>query len=311
MYDASSSVLHDTIVVGAGPAGLGVASTLQRIGIRATVVDRYGIGASFNRWPEGMRLITPSFTGNQFGLVDLNAITPDTSPALSLVDEHPTGEAYAAYLAMVAELDDLDVRPGIEVTDVRPAASGHLAVHVVGHEPWLARTVVWAAGELQYPLHGGFPGAQHNVPTVTVDRWAAQAGPRVVVIGGYESGIDAAVNLVERGRKVTVIDRVAPWDAIDADPSRTRAEGTDPAALDLHLLRGRTFLAWPTWAATRQEARSTLSHVTLRALPIFVGITVLASLSAAFGAGEAIARGLGPRNCWRRWCWRARWCRAW
>jgi len=73
-----------------------------------------------------------------------------------------------------------------------------------------------------------------------------------------------------------------------------RAEGTDPVALDLHLLRGRTFLGRPTWAATWQEARSTLSHVTLKALPIFVGITVLASLLAAFGAVEVVARVLGP-----------------
>ena len=213
--------VHDTIVVGAGPAGLGIASTLQRIGIRATVVDRHGIGASFRRWPEGMRLITPSFTGNQFGAVDLNAITPDTSPALALVDEHPTGEAYAAYLEMVAELDDIDVRTGIEVTDVTTAADGHLAVHVLGQQPWLARTVVWAAGELQYPTTSGFPGAEHARPTVTVERWDAQAGPRAVVIGGYESGIDAAVNLIERGREVTVIDLDAPWDIVDADPSRT------------------------------------------------------------------------------------------
>jgi ferrous iron transport protein B len=73
-----------------------------------------------------------------------------------------------------------------------------------------------------------------------------------------------------------------------------RAEGIDPVALDLQLLRGRTFLSWPTWEATWQEARSTLSHVTLKALPIFVGITVLASLLAAFGAIDAVARVLDP-----------------
>jgi putative flavoprotein involved in K+ transport len=213
--------VHDTLVVGAGPAGIGIASTLGRIGVRATVVDRYGIGASFRRWPEGMRLITPSFTGNQFGLVDLNAVTPDTSPALSLLEEHPTGDAYAAYLEMVADLDGVEVHTDVEVIDVRRVDDELLAVVVAGQEPWLARTVVWAAGESQYPTTGGFAGAEHTLPTVAVERWHAQAAPRAVVIGGYESGIDAAVNLIERGREVTVIDRDAPWDAIDADPSRT------------------------------------------------------------------------------------------
>ena len=120
--------VQDVIVVGAGPAGIGVAAALTRIGLQPVIVDRSGIGATFRRWPHGMRLLTPSFTSNQFGLVDLNAITPDTSPALSLLDEHPTGPDYAAYLEMVAKLHELDVVTGIEVVDVRPAADGLLEV---------------------------------------------------------------------------------------------------------------------------------------------------------------------------------------
>ena len=73
-----------------------------------------------------------------------------------------------------------------------------------------------------------------------------------------------------------------------------RASGVDPAALDLHLLRGRAFLSRPTWSETWHEARSTLSHVTLRALPIFGAITVVASLLAAVGAVDVAARALGP-----------------
>ncbi|MCC5949254.1 MAG: NAD(P)-binding domain-containing protein [Nitriliruptoraceae bacterium] len=218
--------IHDVLIVGAGPAGLGVASALTRIGIAATVIDRDGIGASFRNWPEGMRLITPSFTGNQFGLVDLNAITPDTSPALSLRDEHPTGARYAAYLQMVAELDRIDVRTGIEVDDVRPRADGVLEVSVTDGPPWHARHVVWAAGEAGYPRRNGVPGAPHARPTIEVGSWDELAGERVVIVGGYESGIDAAVNLVTRGHDVTVIDPGEPWRAADADPSLTLAPYT-------------------------------------------------------------------------------------
>jgi putative flavoprotein involved in K+ transport len=215
------SPVHDVVIVGAGPAGLAVASALARIGITPTIVDRNGIGASFRRWPEGMRLITPSFTGNQFGLVDLNAITPETSPALSLLDEHPTGDRYADYLEMVAEIDELEVTTGVEVTDVTADPDGPLRVHRPDGELLRARSVVWAAGEAQYPRTGGVPGAEHAVPTVTVRRWDEHPGDDVVVVGGYESGIDAAVQLVERGRRVTVLDREEPWAVLDADPSRT------------------------------------------------------------------------------------------
>jgi putative flavoprotein involved in K+ transport len=218
---AATATIHDVVIVGAGPAGLGVASTLKRIGVDATVVDRHGVGASFLRWPPDMRLITPSFTGNQFRLVDMNAITPDTSPALSLTEEHPTGAQYAAYLDMVAQLDAIDVLTGIDVTDVVPRDDGRLDVEVAGGDNIVARNVVWSAGEAQYPRRTGFPGAELGVPTVSITSWDEHPGDDIVIIGGYESGIDAAVNLIDRGRRVTVIDPDAPWDVVDADPSRT------------------------------------------------------------------------------------------
>jgi putative flavoprotein involved in K+ transport len=227
--------VRDGVIVGAGPAGLPVAAALQRIGVRAEVVDRHDVGGSFARWPEDTRLLTPSFTGNQFGLVDLNAITPETSPALSLLEEHPTGPQFAAYLQMVVELEDLAVTTGIEVTDVRAAGGGHLLVDVEHAAPLRARTVVWAAGEAQYPRTRGFPGTDRCVPTVQVRRWDAHPGDDVVVIGGYESGIDAAAQLVARGRVVTVLDRDHPWQVVDADPSRTLSPYTHArlrAALD-------------------------------------------------------------------------------
>ncbi len=224
----------DVLIVGAGPAGIGVAAALRRIGVEATVLDRFRVGASFRHWPEDMRLITPSFTGNQFGLVDLNAVTPDTSPALSLLEEHPTGAQYADYLEMVAELEDLDVRTGVEVTDVTAGAEDDLLAHTTDGAAWPARTVVWAAGELQYPRTNGFPGAERCVPTVGIERWDSHPGDDVVIIGGYESGIDAAVHLVRRGRRVTVLDRDRPWEVVDADPSRTLSPYTHGRLREAH-----------------------------------------------------------------------------
>lgn len=76
--------------------------------------------------------------------------------------------------------------------------------------------------------------------------------------------------------------------------SLARAQGTDPVSLDLHLIRGRAFLTWPRWCDVRREAQTTLRHVTLKALPIFLAITVIASLLAATGLLELAARPLEP-----------------
>ncbi|MDQ2050022.1 NAD(P)-binding domain-containing protein [Natronolimnohabitans sp. A-GB9] len=92
----------DVAVVGAGPAGIGTAVALDSLEIDFAILERDCIGASFRQWPDEMRLLTPSFPANAFGVRDLNAVTTDTSPALALDCEHPTGDQYADYLEAVA-----------------------------------------------------------------------------------------------------------------------------------------------------------------------------------------------------------------
>jgi putative flavoprotein involved in K+ transport len=210
---------RDVVVVGAGPAGLGVAAVLGALGIHdVEVLDRAGIGASFRAWPRGTRLITPSFPSNGFGAPDLNAITVDTAPSLSLQTEHPTGPQYAGYLEFVAEHHDIEVAAPVEVTDVSPERGGRLRVHTDDGDR-VARAVVWAAGELPYVATTGIVGAEHAVHSSTVRAWEAVHGEHVVVVGGYESGVDAACHLVDLGRHVTVLDPDAPWRSLDTDPS--------------------------------------------------------------------------------------------
>lgn len=60
------------MVVGTGAAGIGCGVMLRPLGVQNfAILDRERTGATFDRWPKGMRFITPSFTGNAFGLMDL------------------------------------------------------------------------------------------------------------------------------------------------------------------------------------------------------------------------------------------------
>ena len=74
----------DTIVVGAGPAGVGVGVALSHLDLDVLLLERDAVGASLRSWPEEMRFITPSFPSNGFDLPDLNAIVPETSPAVAV-----------------------------------------------------------------------------------------------------------------------------------------------------------------------------------------------------------------------------------
>ena len=229
----------DVIIVGAGPAGVGMGVTLQEMGLKNFVIlDRHEVGASFARWPAEMRLITPSFTSNGFGPPDLNAVTYHTSPAHMLQREHPTGLEYAHYLKGVAEHFELPIQTGVEVEAVKPDATDEGFKLQTSAGKLAARFVIWAAGEFQYPRLDPFPGAEHCLHNSTVSSWTQLEGESFVVIGGYESGLDAAYNLSKQGKQVLVLDRQARWDSRPTDPSRGVAPFTH-SRLRAALKKGR------------------------------------------------------------------------
>jgi len=205
-------------IVGAGPAGLGMARVLRDLAIPdVCVLERTRIGASFRAWPQSMRFISPSFPGNAFKLTDLNAITFDTSPAVTLKREHPSGPEYATYLERAAEVFGLPVIAGVDVQGLKPDGDD-LVLHTDRGE-LRAQFVVWAAGQFQYPDDTGIEGAEHSIHSSRIKRWSDHPGSEVLVIGGYESGLDAAIGLAAAGKSVTVLSRSPTWDSNDADPS--------------------------------------------------------------------------------------------
>ena len=226
----------NVVIVGAGPAGLGVARVLQDLGVPGVrIFERERIGASFCRWPQEMHFISPSFTGNAFGLTDLNAIGFDSSPALMLKREHPSGAEYAQYLARTAEAFDLNVTTGVDVRAI--GRDGDELVLDTSTGPVRTRFVIWAAGQFQYPDTRDIPGAEYGLHSSDVRRWADQDGDEILVVGGYESGIDAAVGLAAAGKRVTVLGRTPVWESDDPDPSVALAPYTR-ARLDRALANG-------------------------------------------------------------------------
>ncbi|WP_049920285.1 NAD(P)/FAD-dependent oxidoreductase [Halobiforma nitratireducens] len=273
----------EVAIVGAGPAGIGTAVALEKLDLEYAVLERDCIGASFRQWPDEMRLLTPSFPANAFGVRDLNAVTPDTSPALALDREHPTGDQYADYLEAVADFHDLPIETGVDVERVVHDDDGPFTLET-DREPIDAQYVVWAAGQYQYPANGSMPGADRAVHVAEIDSWSTYVdslsvpssessgseatddpgepptrtaadgagaetrssqepiGDDAIVVGGAESGIDAALELAERGVSVTVLDEEGPWQFRSPDPSevlsprtteRLEAALTDGAPIDL------------------------------------------------------------------------------
>ena len=210
----------DVLVVGAGAAGIGVGVVLKDLGLENfAILERYQIGESFRRWPQEMHFITPSFPSHGFGHLDLNAIARFTSPAINFGREHLTGNQYAEYLEAIAYYFELPVYTDVEVQNIEPLSQGlGFLVHI---PDGILKTqfLIWAAGEFQYPNLTPFPGADLCLHNSQIQSWADLKGDEFTIIGGYESGMDAAYNLVALYKRVKVFDRTGIWANPDSDPS--------------------------------------------------------------------------------------------
>jgi len=208
----------DILIVGAGPAGLGVGIALHKLGAKFHILEQHKVGHSFTRWPSETRFISPSFTANAFNLPDLNAITPDTSPAYTLGKEHPTGKEYARYLRALARHYRLPVFEGVRVERVESLEGQEGFVVHTSNGVYRSRFLVWAVGEFCFPKYT-IEGSEQGIHYGQVRSWSKIRGSQQVVLGGYESGIDAACNLALLGKQVMVFDPRAPWERQTGEPS--------------------------------------------------------------------------------------------
>ncbi|WP_299292162.1 NAD(P)/FAD-dependent oxidoreductase [Nitrosopumilus sp.] len=211
--------MFEVVVVGAGPSGIGIAIILKKMGINFTVIERNEIGSSFLKWPKQMKLLTPSFFSNTFRMIDLNAISFDTSPALTLQTEHPSGHEYAAYLKKLADHFELPVQTWTNVDSVTKTKEGFVINTDKGNIE--TQILVWSGGEFQYPKDNTFPGSEHCIHNSLITNWDEVQGDEFLVVGGYESGMDTAINLAERKKRVLIIDKENLLESEDIDPSRT------------------------------------------------------------------------------------------
>ena len=209
---------YDVIVIGGGAAGIGVSIALMHAGIENfLVLERHFVGASFAGWPAETRFITPSFPSNSIGMLDLNSIAIGVSPAYSMMVEHPTGRQFAAHIQGVAQYFEVPVRDKTDV--LRVSKVGEDFRIDTAEDTLRAKHVIWAAGEFQYPRLDGADGLELCRHTATVPTYQNLEGDDFIIIGGYESGVDAAYHLSRFGKKVRLIDGGCPWEEESSDPS--------------------------------------------------------------------------------------------
>jgi len=227
----------DLVVIGAGPAGLGVAIAAARAGFDYEVVEKGAVVDSIYRFPKGMTFFT---TSELLEIGNLPFVTPYAKP---------TREEALQYYRRVADTHRLAVSLGEKVESIDPDKDGFAVASAVerpGGEPLArtrrARNVVVATGTYGQPNALGIPG--EDLPHVShyFDEPHAYHRRRVVVVGGSNSAAEAALSLHRAGAIVTLIHRrerlsgsIKYW--VKPDVENRIAEGAIAARFESQIVR--------------------------------------------------------------------------
>lgn len=201
--DNSKAAMPDTVVVGAGQAGLAASYWLSREGVEHAVLDQRATlgGGWLDRW-DGFYLNTPNFSLQLPGM-------PYDGPA---PDAFMSRDEVIAYIRRYARASGAPVRTGTRVTRVGPSTAGFRIETDQG--AWAARNVVLATGAFQKPKIPPVSAAipKHVLQLHTNDYRSPARLPdgAVLVVGTGQSGGQIAEELCQAGRDVHLAVSTCP-----------------------------------------------------------------------------------------------------
>ncbi len=192
---------EDAVIVGAGPIGLACAISARRRGLDPLIVDAGALTNSIVHYPVGMTFFT----------------TPDLleigGHPFTCAGQKPTREEALKYYRGVARAEGLRVRTYTRLVGAAPEADGVRCELDTprGHEQVRCRRLVLATGYYDHPNLLGVPG--EDLPHVShrFDEAHRSFGLDVVVIGGKNSAVEAALELFRAGARVTLVYRRAEF----------------------------------------------------------------------------------------------------
>jgi thioredoxin reductase (NADPH) len=199
----------DLAIVGAGPCGIAVGAAARKGGLSARLYDSGALCESLLHYPPYMSFFS---TPEKLELEGVPFVT---------TGRNPTRKEALTYYRKVAEYFDLDVHQYRKVTSVT-GSEGSFTLHTEARSGAIqtqrARRLVIATGGFHEPNLLDVPGEDLH----KVSHYYREAHPYwrqdVLVVGGSNSAVEAALELFRSGARVTVVhflddfDRgVKPW----------------------------------------------------------------------------------------------------
>jgi thioredoxin reductase (NADPH) len=198
------------IIIGAGPCGLAAAVELQKIGLSPIVIEKQNVVHSISRYPVYLEFFSTPEN------LEIDGIPFTTA------GPKPTRLEALNYYRTVALRRNVRIHAFTAAERLYASPSGGFVLEArrrTGHPVrYEADFVVVATGYFDHPNLLGVPG--ENLPKVT--HFFTEAHPYtntdVVIVGGANSAVDAALEIERVGARVAVVHRgeslargVKPW----------------------------------------------------------------------------------------------------
>lgn len=198
--------MKDVIIIGAGPCGLSAAIECQRQGLSSLIIEKNFIVHSIYLYPTNMQFFSTT------PLLEIGGV-PFTSP-----NDKPYRHEALVYYRRAAAQHSLDIAAYEEALSVLTQEDGSFIVHTRKEQNHRAGNVVISTGYFDQPNMIGIPGEELSKVTHYFGEAHPYSGMKVAVIGGSNSAVDAALELLRVGAKVDMVYRgssisenIKPW----------------------------------------------------------------------------------------------------
>ncbi|MDG4845857.1 YpdA family putative bacillithiol disulfide reductase [Peribacillus frigoritolerans] len=197
--------VEEVIIIGGGPCGLAAAIALKEVGIQSLIIEKGNVVDSIYRYPTHQTFFSSS---EKLEIGDI---------AFIIENRKPVRNQALAYYREVVRRKELRINKFEKVENVEKREDGKFLVKTSKGE-YTALHVIISTGYYDHPNYMCIPGEQ--LPKVF--HYFKEGHPYfncdVAVIGGKNSSVDAALELVKSGARVSVLYRgsdyspsIKPW----------------------------------------------------------------------------------------------------
>jgi thioredoxin reductase (NADPH) len=191
--------IYDVIVIGGGPCGLAMGIELAKSGLDYLILEKGNLTESIRNYPRRMRFFSTAenieIGGIPFAISEVKA---NRNEALQ-------------YYRKVAGYYHLNFKLFVDVERAEKQADGTFLVYSSDGQTFQTQKVVLATGYFDVPRKLNVPG--EDLPNVShyYDEPFKYSFTNVVLVGGSNSAVEAALELYRHDAKVTIVHKEADF----------------------------------------------------------------------------------------------------